>query len=248
MLGISPSHLLQGYAADHGLVLIDQSKPNAKIPRFYMNRRQVLEYRFELIEKAKERMFSAVRKVFGSVATRPPYETWHSPIVCETRDLITDAPDERLIRPKEAADLLGVSTTSILRRRAPSGVEDLTVINIAKKFSGMPHFVLVFSEVIALRDELIDAGKQASARAAVVSAAWKSDSDKRRDAHRRRRAARHLRALQKEEARIPQVTGTMHFDRAKAEEFIETATGERLQAVREFLKVIQTKSADEGHE
>lgn len=116
-----------------------------------MVRRQVIEYRYELIEKAK----AYHRKVFGSYVTRPPYVTWQSPTITETTATITDAPDERLMPVAEAAHMLGVTAEAIRKRTAPDGIENLTIVNILRPYAQRRSIRLVYSEVVALRDTLI---------------------------------------------------------------------------------------------
>jgi hypothetical protein len=153
MLGLSPDALRKGYAHDHGLLLLDQGREGNQRPRWFMVRRQVIEFRFELIEKAKMRH----RKVFGSFAVRPPYETWQSQVITDG-PRVTDSPDERLMTLKEAGHILGVSAYSLRTRTAPRGVDTLTFIDITLPNRERRSYRLVFSEVIALRDELIERG------------------------------------------------------------------------------------------
>ena len=122
-------------------------------------KRENLRHAVELIEKAKQRH----RKVFGSFAIRPPYETWQSPVITDAPH-ITDAPDERLMTFKEAGHILGVSADSLRKRSAPRGAETLTVIDIRLLDRERRSYRLIFSEVIALRDGLIEQEREYARR------------------------------------------------------------------------------------
>ncbi len=58
------------------------------------------------------------------------------------------------------AKLLGVSSAAIIQRKAPRGVERLTLVNVAKETSQRPFFMLVEKEVIELYDELLENARQ----------------------------------------------------------------------------------------
>ena len=68
--------------------------------------------------------------------------------------------DEKLIRLSTGAEILGVSPDAIRKRMAPSGVEELTIVDISKSTAQRRSFRLVYSEVVALRDKLIETARQ----------------------------------------------------------------------------------------
>ncbi len=67
--------------------------------------------------------------------------------------------EERLITLSVGATILGVSPDAIRKRQAPTGVEQLTVIDISRPGAQRRTLRLVYSEVVALRDRLIQTAR-----------------------------------------------------------------------------------------
>jgi hypothetical protein len=66
---------------------------------------------------------------------------------------------ERLIRLALGAEILGVSPDAIRKRIAPAGVEELTIVDISRPGAQRRTLRLVYSEVTALRDRLIQTAR-----------------------------------------------------------------------------------------
>jgi hypothetical protein len=66
-----------------------------------------------------------------------------------------EAAEEHLIKPSVAGQMLGVSSDALVRRIAPRGVDTLTFVDISQPGAKRRTLRLVYSECVALRDELI---------------------------------------------------------------------------------------------
>jgi hypothetical protein len=76
-----------------------------------------------------------------------------------TSKLMSNEPEEKLIRLATAGEILGVSPDAIRKRISPVGVEELTFVDISRPGAQRHTIRLVYSEVVALRDSLIQAAR-----------------------------------------------------------------------------------------